>query len=226
MLLAAPLSVACILHGTNAAREPAPSVAAIVQVRPEASPLPEPVVAPWAAALEPILVKNPNAETEARILLYKKDGSLDAAAVEAFVRVVARDERVHPIKVRSIQLVFKAAYHFHAKEMVVISAYRPAGRGARKGPHAVGAAIDFQLPGVGARSVAAYARTYARAGVGIYTHPKTQFVHVDARDDSYHWVDSSPPGRTYREQRVMDPKGGARDAAWSADADLPEGVAD
>ena len=133
---------------------------------------------------------------------------------------------MHPIQVRAIQLAFKVAYHFQAKEMVVISAYRPSRRGARKGPHAQGAAIDFQLPGVSARTVATYARTLARAGVGIYTHPKTQFVHVDARDESYHWVDSSPPGRTYREQRVMDPKGPDRDAAWSADADLPEGATD
>src|SRR5206468_3650582 len=115
--------------------------------------------------------------------------------------------KVHPIQVRAIQLAFKAAYHFHAKEMVVISAYRPARRGTKRGPHALGAAIDFQLPGASARSIATYVRSFARAGVGIYTHPKTQFVHVDARDESYHWVDSSPPGRALREQRLVDPKG-------------------
>ena len=30
-------------------------------------------------------------------------------------------------------------------------------------------------------------------GVGVYTNPLTQYVHLDVRERSYHWIDASPP---------------------------------
>ena len=45
-----------------------------------------------------------------------------------------------------------------------------------------------------------------RAGVGIYTNPRTQFVHLDVRDQSYHWVDASPPGVKWHEAQLRDPR--------------------
>jgi hypothetical protein len=47
-------------------------------------------------------------------------------------------------------------------------------------------------------------------------------VHLDVRDHSYHWVDGSPPGVTWREQLLPDPKQIARDASLSWSLDLPE----
>ena len=46
-------------------------------------------------------------------------------------------------------------------------------------------------------------------------------VHVDDREQSYHWLDASPPGRTWKEAQLGDPKREARDAAWTPSADLP-----
>jgi uncharacterized protein YcbK (DUF882 family) len=123
---------------------------------------------------------------------------------------------------RTLQLAVRAALHFHVVEVQVVSAYRKPGR-RREGPHASGKAIDFKLPGVPARTLASYLRTLPRVGVGVYTHPKTLFVHLDDRERSFHWLDASPPGRTWREL----PLGGGmglikRDAAYARRDDWPE----
>ncbi len=177
----------------------------------------------WSTELAPLHFKNPNTNTnpDADITLYAKDGTVDPTAVEAFDDLVAKDGKVHKISERTIQLVVKAAYHFHAKEVVIISAYRPKRR-RDHGPHTTGTAIDFQLPGVAARTLAAYLRKEPRAGVGIYTNPRTQFVHVDAREQSYHWLDASPPGVVWREKGLSDPDREARDASYTPERDLPE----
>lgn len=182
-----------------------------------------PGTVPWVTELTPIHVKNPNLrdDNEADILIYAKDGSLDPKAISAFDDLVAKDGKTHKIAERTIQLVMKAAYHFHVKEVVVISAFRPRTR-RDHGPHTTGSAVDFQLPGVAARTLAAYLRKQPRAGVGIYTNPRTQFVHVDSREQSYHWLDASPPGVVWREKGLADPDRETRDAAWTPDADLPE----
>jgi uncharacterized protein YcbK (DUF882 family) len=125
---------------------------------------------------------------------------------------------------RTLQLAVRAALHFECTEVQVVSAYRKPGR-RREGLHAAGKAIDFKLPGVKPRLLAAYLRTLPRVGVGIYTHPKTSFVHLDDREHSFHWLDASPPGRTWREMNLG---GGVglikRDAAYARADDWPEGM--
>jgi hypothetical protein len=69
--------------------------------------------------------------------------------------------------------------------------------------------------------LAAYLRGLPRVGVGIYIHPRTQFVHLDVRDQSYHWIDASPPGVKWRERQLHDAHAEKRDAAWTAQSDLP-----
>ncbi|MEO7033333.1 MAG: DUF882 domain-containing protein [Polyangiaceae bacterium] len=125
---------------------------------------------------------------------------------------------------RTLQLTVRAALHFNATQVLVVSAYRKPGR-RREGLHATGKAIDFKLPGVKAQLLAAYLRTLPRVGVGIYTHPRTSFVHLDDRERSFHWLDASPPGRTWREMNLG---GGVglirRDAAYALADDWPEGT--
>ena len=121
-----------------------------------------------------------------------------------------------------MQLAIKAAYHFRAPSLVSVSAYRAQNpfKGSR---HATGDALDFQLDGVKAQVLAAYLRTLALVGVGLYTHPRTQYVHLDVREESYHWIDGSPPGVTWREAPLRDPFRMMRDAAYSPELDLPLG---
>lgn len=188
------------------------------------SELAEPALppAPWAEKLEALHIKYVNTEdAEADLRLYANDGTIDRRALEQFDALVAKDGHRHTIEPRSVQLMVKAAYHFGVKEVVVISAYRPRTRHDH-GPHTTGAAIDFQLPGVAARKLAAYLRKEPKAGVGIYTNPRTQFVHLDSREQSYHWLDASPPRVVWRERRLSDPSREVRDAAYVPNDDLPE----
>ena len=185
---------------------------------PSADDEPEPVY--WAEALEPIIVRNVRTQVESSIRLYRANGTVDATALETFARTVARDRPV-PVHARVVQLVMKAAYHFHAKDVWVLSAYRPRKWGKPQGRHTAGDAVDFQLPGVDYRKVAAYLRACPRAGVGMYTHPHTHFVHVDSRERSFHWVDGSPPGKTWREVPLADPRRTTRDWFFMKADDLP-----
>jgi uncharacterized protein YcbK (DUF882 family) len=181
----------------------------------------------WAVSLPAIDVKNRNTDARANIRLYTGDGTLDRDALRTFMRVACsrvdapdkpNGEVAEPLDPRLVQLVFRAAYHFRSTSLVIVSATR---KGAH-GKHGTGDAIDFQLGGVRAAALAAYMRTYPRAGVGIYTHPKTQYVHLDVRDRSYHWIDASPPGVRWREKRLRDPHQEKRDASYAPLMDLPE----
>jgi hypothetical protein len=181
---------------------------------------------PWAARLGAVPVLNRNTNARRAIRLYDDHGVLDRGEARAFMRVAGRskaapdddsedDER---LDLRVVQLAVRAAYHFGGAQISIISATRVGAHGK----HGTGEALDFSLEGVKAPVLAAYLRSTPRAGVGIYTHPKTQYVHLDVRDHSYHWIDGSPPGVTWREQLLPDPKQATRDASWSAAMDLPE----
>jgi uncharacterized protein YcbK (DUF882 family) len=175
----------------------------------------------WAEALPAIVVRNVNTGVEAPVRLYRADGSIDPHAVDEFALVAGRDAELHALSLRLVQLVFKSAYHFRATAIQVISGYR-----AQKNPkggsrHASGEALDFRLESIKAPILAAHLRTYPRAGVGIYTHPKTQYVHLDVRDESFHWIDASPPGVSWRERGLPDPTRGKRDASYTPQLDLP-----
>jgi len=177
----------------------------------------------WAEHLGPIEVKNRNTGAHARIRLYEDDGGLSAEGLRAFVRVAASDpsvdaEKDEPLEPRVIMLAFRAAYHFGGAPIVIVSATR---KGAA-GYHGTGDALDFRLEKIEARRLAAWLFGTPRAGVGVYTHPKTQYVHLDARARSYHWLDASPPGVRWREALLRDPIQVRRDAEYVPASDLPE----
>jgi Bacterial protein of unknown function (DUF882) len=169
----------------------------------------------WAAALAPVTVTNGGTGATAPVRLYTSDGEIDEAERARFEQIVARDEP-HVLEARLEQLVVKAAAHFHDAHVMAVSAWRE-----HAGRHSSGEALDFKLVGVPAPTLAAYLRGLPRVGVGIYTHPRTQYVHLDVREPSYHWLDGSPPGVTWKEHQLRDPGQVKRDAAWTPQADLP-----
>ena len=174
-----------------------------------------------ASARGPLLIRNANTGGEALVRLYAADGKIDPAGVAAFRDVAGEVDKPAPLKTRVIQLVVKAAYELGTRKVTLVSSFRAKDRRGKGGYHTTGDAVDFQLAGVGARKLASHLRRLPRVGVGIYTHPKTQYVHVDARDQSYHWLDASPPGRTWKEAPLHDRDREARDAAWKPEDDLP-----
>lgn len=201
------------------AESPSPSVSAA----PSAS-APAPRSAPWAQRLAPLLFRDINTLADVPARLYRDDGSIDDGAATELARVLwaAKDEETPRVSVRLLQLVVKAAAHFDAHEVQVISSHR--GKARKGSRHRTGEAIDFVLPGVPPKKLAELLRTFARVGVGVYIHPRSQFVHLDVREQSYHWIDGSPPGRTWREHALPDPTAQERDAAYTPAQDLPAGA--
>ncbi|MDQ2642781.1 MAG: DUF882 domain-containing protein [Myxococcota bacterium] len=207
------------------------AVAAPVKARPAApppAPGPPPELAAYASlpALEIYFVNTRRSE---KLRLYDAFGQVDEAAAKKLDELLGdTHERKHYVTTRldrrTLQLLFRAAYHFQAGRVEVISAYRKPGR-KRQGYHGTGQAIDFKLDGVPAAKLASYLRTLPRAGVGIYTHPRTQFVHLDSRQTSFHWLDGSPPGRSWRERSIGGKGLPQQDAVYSRRLDWPEGLA-
>jgi uncharacterized protein YcbK (DUF882 family) len=160
--------------------------------------------------------------------LYNPDGEVvESAAMQLDTLLCDSRDKDHwksaKLDRRTLQLVYRAAYHFGVSEVQVVSAYRESVR-RREGLHAQGRAIDFRLPGTSAASLAAYLRTIPRVGVGVYTHPKTQFVHLDVREHSFHWLDASPPRRHWRERNISSKTLAALDSTYSPMSDWPEGL--
>lgn len=173
-------------------------------------------VAAWAEPLNAVEVENAATLSKAAIRLYGSDGEIDPGALADFERAASRDDATHPLAPRLVQLVFKAAYHFGGARVIVVSGFRE-----NAGKHGTNEAIDFKLKGIRASRLAAYLRGLPRAGVGVYTHPRTQYVHLDVRDPSFHWIDASPPGVHWREGALWDKGIDKRDAAWVPEMDLP-----
>jgi hypothetical protein len=128
------------------------------------------------------------------------DGGFEADDLALAARALAHHEdgSEHPIEPRLIELVYRASRHFRAPWVVVVSGYRP-GRATSR--HSHGRAIDFVLPGVSDRRLAAWARTLGFVGVGIY--PVSGFVHLDVRERSYFWSDGSGPSEPNRERPML-----------------------
>jgi hypothetical protein len=177
-------------------------------------------VAAWAEHLDAVEVESAAAPSPvAAIRLYGSDGEIDPGALAAFERAASSDGDPHPLAPRLVQLVFKAAYHFsgpRGARVIVVSGWR-----AHAGKHGTNEAIDFKLRGVRASRLAAFLRALPRAGVGVYTHPRTQYVHLDVREPSFHWIDASPPGVKWREGTIRDRGAEKRDAGWTPEMDLP-----
>ena len=183
---------------------------------------------PEFSRLPTLHFSNENVGQGADVRLYDDAGQVDereAARLDALL-CDTRDPKnwaTLTLDRRTLQLAVRAALHFHVAEVQVVSAYRKPGRRS-EGPHASGRAIDFKLPGVPARVLASYLRTLPRVGVGIYTHPKTSYVHLDDRPQSFYWLDASPPGRTWRERSLGNAGMAQRDAGYTRASDWPEGT--
>jgi uncharacterized protein YcbK (DUF882 family) len=198
-----------------------PLVAIVPRV---AAPNPSAAQSPFYA-LPALRIENQTSRELVELKLYDASGNIDELAASRLDQLLcdARDPKHHEtghMERRTLQLLFKAAYHFESYDVEVVSAYRRPGR-RREGPHGTGAAVDFRLRGVKAAELAAFLREQPRTGVGVYTHPKTQYVHLDVREHSFHWLDASPPRRRWREKSIGARDLPARDHAYTPALDLP-----
>ncbi len=182
------------------ARRPRLTAAQRRAIRRRHERAPRSVVTAWLAHDPPPLVLRPVRGEVATLTPGSDEGGFDAVALAAAARALAHHEdgSEHPIEPRLLELVYRAARHFRAPYVIVISGYRP-GRASSR--HAHGRAIDFVLPGVADRRLAAWARRLGFVGVGIY--PVSGFVHLDVRERSYFWSDASGPSESNRERPIL-----------------------
>jgi uncharacterized protein YcbK (DUF882 family) len=129
-------------------------------------------------------------------------GGFAAEDLDRAARVL-RDPRTgneHPVDPRVLDLVYRVAVHFSAHEVRIISGYRTPRNGSHSN-HGRGRAIDLVVPGASDEDVARFAREQGFVGVGVY--PVSGFVHLDVRERSYFWVDSSGPGKRNRTRGIL-----------------------
>lgn len=106
----------------------------------------------------------------------------------------------HPIDPRLLDLVYRIQTHFAAQEIRIISGYRTPRAGGTSN-HGKGRAMDIVVPGVQNDEVAKFVREQGFVGCGTY--PVSGFVHVDIRERSYFWVDTSGPGKRSRIRGIL-----------------------
>jgi len=170
----------------------------------------------WAANAPAISFRSKGEKEGVAIRLYTDAGEVDTASLRKIDHLGGAEG--HPLSPRVIQLIVKAAMHFNDSNVVVVSAYRE----GHAGKHSTSEAVDFECEHVKWSALASYLRGQRRVGVGVYTHPKTHYVHLDVRDESFHWFDASPPGKRWREKGITDSHAKERDAAYAPTDDLPE----
>jgi uncharacterized protein YcbK (DUF882 family) len=124
----------------------------------------------------------------------------------------------HPIDPRLLDLVYRVQTHFHAPEIRVLSGYRTPHHGSTSN-HGKGRACDMVVPGVLDEDVAKFAREQGFVGVGVY--PTSGFVHLDIRDRSFFWIDTSGPGKRSRLRGVLGDVAARSDAQATARGDKP-----
>ncbi|MBH23963.1 MAG: hypothetical protein CMH57_05840 [Myxococcales bacterium] len=87
------------------------------------------------------------------------------------------------------------------RQLMIVSAYRAPARASRKRSyHTRGAAVDFTIRDKRRQQILAYVEnSFTNVGVGWY--PNSTFIHLDAREKTYYWVDRSGPGERQRTRR-------------------------
>jgi len=116
----------------------------------------------------------------------------------------------HPVDPHVLDLVYRVQTHFYAHEIRIISGYRTPKKNGTSN-HGKGRAIDLVVPGVSDEEVAKFAREQGFVGVGVY--PVSGFVHLDVRERSYFWIDTSGPGKRSRTRGILGDVAAKSDAA-------------
>jgi len=159
--------------------------------------------APTDATGKPVLVlQGLNIPDRVELTAASPRGGFSAEDLDRAAHVMREPSsgNEHPIDPRLLDTVYRLAVHFHAPEIRIISGYRTPRRSATSN-HGKGRAMDLVVPGASDEEVAKFAREQGFTGVGVY--PVSGFVHVDVRERSFFWVDTSGPGKRSRVRGIL-----------------------
>lgn len=149
-------------------------------------------------------IKAANQNVELKVSLYKKDGSLDNAALaklDDMFRCLATGE-VRAINPEVYENLSRIQDHFEGKQLEMYSAFRYTDRSSSRHYHA--SATDFKIPGISIYEIKKFAETLDTGHMGIGIYPSGQFLHIDVRapgEPSFRWTDYSGPGRVFPAKR-------------------------
>ena len=94
-----------------------------------------------------------------------------------------------PIDPRLIQTLWHMSLRTGQK-ILLVSGYRAPAYAAPASYHVRGMAADIRVPGMTALMVRDLAHALGVHGIGYY--PRSQFVHLDVREEPYFWTDLGP----------------------------------
>lgn len=151
-------------------------------------PLPRPSGEVWLRA--------ENLADEAKVNIYKPDGSFDDAALARLddlfrCRQTGEVRAVRPELYEQLSRIYD---HFGGKRVDLVSGFRYAERNSSRHFHA--SAMDIRIKDVSIREMYAYAESLDGGDMGIGLYPTSGFIHVDFRapgERSYRWTDYSGP---------------------------------
>ncbi len=107
-----------------------------------------------------------------------------------------------PVDLRLVELLHQIAARANGS-VQVLSAYRPPKTAHDTNYHSRGMAADIRVAGMTTAQVRDVARAVGATGIGYY--PTSKFVHVDMRDEPFHWTDTSGPGQNPDDRQPMPP---------------------
>jgi uncharacterized protein YcbK (DUF882 family) len=141
-----------------------------------------------------LVLQSINVKESVELVAATDTGEFPDAERQKAARILrdTRHDKETEIDPRLLDLLYDIQRHFDAPSIRVISAYRES-KGKSGSRHAQGQAADIVVPGVKDHQVFSYVQAKHGTGAGLY--PVSGFVHVDVREASTSWVDSSGPGQ-------------------------------
>jgi uncharacterized protein YcbK (DUF882 family) len=137
------------------------------------------------------LLESVNSHEQVEVVFDLASGDLEEDAYRAVKRLMRcrRTGTEAPIDPRLIELLWRFSQRTGQK-ILLVSGFRTPPFAAPASYHIRGMAADIRIPGMTALMVRDLAHAMGVHGIGYY--PRSQFVHVDLRDEPYFWTDLGP----------------------------------
>lgn len=135
-----------------------------------------------------------NLGEEAKVNIYKKDGSFDDAALAKLDDLFRcrQTGEVRAVRPELYEQLSRISDRFGGKKIELVSGFRFAERSSSRHFHA--SAMDIRIKDVSIREMYSYAESLDGGNMGIGIYPTSGFIHVDFRapgEPSYRWTDWS-----------------------------------
>lgn len=150
-----------------------------------------------------------NLAEEAKVNIYKPDGSFDDAALAKLDELFRcrQTGEVRAVRPELYEQLSRISDHFGGdKRVELISGFRFAERSSSRHFHA--SAMDIRIKGVSIREMYKYAESLDGGDMGIGLYPTSNFIHVDYRapgERSYRWTDYSGSGSGKKSKKTKKP---------------------